>query len=93
MVIYHGLPRLRCWGFWRTLQAKGEDDGQWSTVCLAAFVFLTENIISHEIFISHGMHGTHGIYRCAMVLDMMTGEHDFCPQMTPNFFIAHRLHR
>ena len=32
MVIYHGLPRLRCWGFWRTLQAKGEDDGQWSAL-------------------------------------------------------------
>ena len=48
MVIYHGLPRLRCWGFWRTLQAKGEDDGQWSMVCLAAFVFLTEFLFLTE---------------------------------------------
>ena len=41
---------------------------------------------SHEIFISHGMHGTHGIYRCAMFLDMMTGEHDFLLTNYHNFF-------
>ena len=131
MVIYHGLPRLRCWGFWRTLQAKGEDDGQWSALrhlffsrkilsltkflfltectelteflslrdffvdileilgrcatldcCLAAFVFLTKNIISH------GMHGMHGIYRCAIFLNMITGEHDFLLTNYHNFFLS-----
>ena len=51
-------------------------------VCLAAFVFLTENIISH------GIHGMHRIYRCAMVLDMMTGEHDFLLTNYYKFFLS-----
>ena len=49
---------------------------------------------SHGIFISHGMHGTHGIFIAARwFLDMMTGEHDFCPQMTPNFFYLPQITR
>ena len=44
---------------------------------------------SHEIFISHGMHGMHGIFIAARwFLDMMTGEHDFLLTNYYKFFLS-----
>ena len=53
--------------------------------CLAAFVFLTKNIISH------GMHGMHRIYRCAMVFRHDDRRTWFLATNYHNFFLSPQI--